>query len=39
MQPTDTSTVVEALHGADRFVVTSHDNPDGDALGSLLAFV
>lgn len=37
MQPTDTSTVVEALHGADRFVVTSHDNPDGDALGSLLA--
>jgi len=29
--------VVEALRAGDRFVVTSHDNPDGDALGSLLA--
>jgi phosphoesterase RecJ-like protein len=29
--------VVEALRARDRFVVTSHDNPDGDALGSLLA--
>jgi phosphoesterase RecJ-like protein len=29
--------VVEALRAHDRFVVTSHDNPDGDALGSLLA--
>ena len=37
MQPTDTSAVVEALRANDRFVVTSHDNPDGDALGSLLA--
>jgi phosphoesterase RecJ-like protein len=37
MQPTDTSAVVEALRAHDRFVVTSHDNPDGDALGSLLA--
>jgi len=37
MQPTDTSAVVEALRENDRFVVTSHDNPDGDALGSLLA--
>ncbi len=37
MLPTDTSAVVEALRANDRFVVTSHDNPDGDALGSLLA--
>ncbi len=37
MQPSDTSAVVEALRGHHRFVVTSHDNPDGDALGSLLA--
>ena len=37
MQPTDTSAVVEALRANDRFMVTSHDNPDGDALGSLLA--
>jgi phosphoesterase RecJ-like protein len=28
---------VEALRAGERFVVTSHDNPDGDALGSLLA--
>jgi bifunctional oligoribonuclease and PAP phosphatase NrnA len=37
MQPTDTSAVVEALRANSRFVVTSHENPDGDALGSLLA--
>jgi phosphoesterase RecJ-like protein len=35
--PTDTSAVAEALQGNGRFVVTSHENPDGDALGSLLA--
>ncbi len=29
--------VVEALRRHDRFLVTSHENPDGDALGSLLA--
>ena len=29
--------VLAALGGHDRFVVTSHENPDGDALGSLLA--
>jgi phosphoesterase RecJ-like protein len=29
--------VVVALRGHDRFLVTSHENPDGDALGSLLA--
>jgi phosphoesterase RecJ-like protein len=29
--------VVAALRGNDRFAVTSHEAPDGDALGSLLA--
>jgi phosphoesterase RecJ-like protein len=29
--------VLAALRGHDRFLVTSHENPDGDALGSLLA--
>jgi phosphoesterase RecJ-like protein len=38
MAPNNTSAVVAALRDHDRFVVTSHDNPDGDAIGSLLAF-
>ena len=29
--------VVEAIRSGDRFLVTSHESPDGDALGSLLA--
>jgi phosphoesterase RecJ-like protein len=29
--------VVDAIRGRDRFVLTTHENPDGDALGSLLA--
>jgi len=29
--------VVEAIRAHDRFLVLSHENPDGDALGSLLA--
>lgn len=33
----DLRAVVDALRGSDRFVVTTHENPDGDALGSLLA--
>jgi bifunctional oligoribonuclease and PAP phosphatase NrnA len=33
----DLAAVVDALRGHDRFVVTTHENPDGDALGSLLA--
>jgi bifunctional oligoribonuclease and PAP phosphatase NrnA len=38
MQPTtDLQAVAEALRAHDRFVVTTHENPDGDALGSLLA--
>ncbi|MEY2405186.1 MAG: bifunctional oligoribonuclease and phosphatase NrnA [Acidimicrobiaceae bacterium] len=30
--------VVEELQQATRLIVTTHENPDGDALGSLLAF-
>ena len=33
----DLQAVAEALRTNDRFVVTTHENPDGDALGSLLA--
>src|SRR5437763_510287 len=33
----DLATVVEALRSHDRFFLTTHENPDGDALGSLLA--
>jgi bifunctional oligoribonuclease and PAP phosphatase NrnA len=33
----DRDAVVAALREHQRFVVTSHDNPDGDALGSLVA--
>ena len=33
----DLAAVAEALRSNDRFIVTTHENPDGDALGSLLA--
>ena len=33
----DLEQVAEELRGADRFLLTTHENPDGDALGSLLA--
>jgi phosphoesterase RecJ-like protein len=33
----DLGAVAEALRSHDRFLVTTHENPDGDALGSLLA--
>jgi bifunctional oligoribonuclease and PAP phosphatase NrnA len=33
----DMAAVVAALRDNDRFLVASHENPDGDALGSLLA--
>src|SRR5436190_9816216 len=33
----DPSAVVDAIRDHDRFVLTTHENPDGDALGSLLA--
>ena len=34
---TEIAAVVDVLRANDRFLVTSHENPDGDALGSLLA--
>jgi bifunctional oligoribonuclease and PAP phosphatase NrnA len=33
----DLEAVAEAIRGHDRFIVTTHENPDGDALGSLVA--
>jgi phosphoesterase RecJ-like protein len=33
----DLDAVAEALRSHDRFLVTTHENPDGDALGSMLA--
>jgi phosphoesterase RecJ-like protein len=33
---TDFDTVVDALRRHDRFLVVTHENPDGDALGSML---
>jgi len=36
-QPTEIHAVVEAIRSHDRFLVVTHENPDGDALGSLLA--
>src|SRR6476620_4954416 len=34
---TELAQAAEAIRGGERFVVTTHENPDGDALGSLLA--
>jgi phosphoesterase RecJ-like protein len=36
-QTSDLAAVVEALRSHDRFLLVTHENPDGDALGSLLA--
>jgi len=33
---TDLEAVVEALRSGERFLVVTHENPDGDALGSML---
>jgi bifunctional oligoribonuclease and PAP phosphatase NrnA len=33
----DLDQVVESLRSSDRFLLTTHEGPDGDALGSLLA--
>ncbi len=33
----DLAAVADAIRERDRFVLTTHENPDGDALGSLLA--
>jgi phosphoesterase RecJ-like protein len=37
VQTADLDAVAEAIRAHDRFVVTTHENPDGDALGSILA--
>jgi phosphoesterase RecJ-like protein len=36
-QTTEIQAVVDAIRSHDRFLVVTHENPDGDALGSLLA--
>jgi phosphoesterase RecJ-like protein len=33
----DLAAVVDAIRNNDRFTLTTHENPDGDALGSILA--
>ncbi|HET9324473.1 MAG TPA: bifunctional oligoribonuclease/PAP phosphatase NrnA [Gaiellaceae bacterium] len=33
----DLAAVADAIRGRERFLLTTHENPDGDALGSLLA--
>jgi bifunctional oligoribonuclease and PAP phosphatase NrnA len=33
----DRAAVVDAIRSHDRFLVTTHENPDGDALGSIVA--
>jgi bifunctional oligoribonuclease and PAP phosphatase NrnA len=33
----DLAAVADALRGHDRFLLVTHENPDGDALGSILA--
>ena len=34
---TELEQVAEHLRGGERFLLTTHEGPDGDALGSLLA--
>src|SRR5216683_1055709 len=34
---TELPAVVQAIHAHERFLVVTHENPDGDALGSMLA--
>ncbi len=36
-QTAERNAVVDAIRSHDRFLVTTHENPDGDALGSILA--
>src|SRR5690242_12919253 len=36
-ETTDLKAIADALRRHDRFLVVTHENPDGDALGSLLA--
>ena len=35
--PTELAEIADAIRSHDRFLITTHENPDGDALGSLLA--
>jgi phosphoesterase RecJ-like protein len=35
--PSDLQQVADAIRSHDRFLLTTHENPDGDALGSILA--
>ena len=35
--PSDLRRVADAIRSHDRFLLTTHENPDGDALGSILA--
>src|SRR3954453_19440164 len=37
MNPTDLQAVTETLRTHDRFLLITHENPDGEALGSILA--
>jgi bifunctional oligoribonuclease and PAP phosphatase NrnA len=37
VQTAEFEAVAEAIRSHDRFLVTTHENPDGDALGSILA--
>jgi phosphoesterase RecJ-like protein len=37
MQTAELKAVAKAIRSHDRFLVTTHENPDGDALGSILA--
>ena len=34
---TSRALILDALRGAERFILVTHENPDGDALGSLVA--
>src|SRR5215468_8396591 len=34
---TDLEAAADAIRRHDRFLITTHENPDGDALGSILA--
>ena len=34
MQTADLDAVAEAIRSHDRFLVTTHENPDGDAVGA-----
>src|SRR5438105_2352367 len=36
-QMSDLAAVVEAIRANDRFLLVTHENPDGDALGSIQA--